>query len=352
MAARDDWRHAAVPPTATVADAMHKLDAASTQIVLVVDPDDRLLGTITDGDIRRAILRQTPLDAKVERVMNPHPVTAPGGDGRDALMQLMRARHVHQLPLLSSDGRVVGLELIDRLMARPARTSAAVVMAGGLGTRLRPLTEHTPKPLLDVGGRPLLETTLACLAEHGFGTIYLAVNYLADQIEDRFGDGAERGLRIEYLREDAFLGTAGALALLPEPPSAPLLVMNGDILTKLDFSQLMDFHQAQGADITMCIRQISTRVPYGVVDLDEHRVVTITEKPEQHHFVNAGVYVLDPGVVAGIGTAGRLDMTDLAQQVSAGGGTVAAFPIREYWLDIGQLADYDQARADYPRVFG
>jgi dTDP-glucose pyrophosphorylase len=346
------WRAAALSPRESVREAMERLDAARTQIVLVIDPDGRLLGTVTDGDIRRAILRQTDLDASVEEVMNAHPVTARSGAHPEALVGIMRDRQVHQLPLVDESGRVTGLELLDRLMASPPRENAAVLMAGGLGSRLRPLTETTPKPLLEIGGRPLLETIIETLAEHGFRRLYLSVNYRADQIEAHFGDGKARGLRIDYLREDTFLGTAGALSLLPEPPEAPLLVMNGDILTTLDFGQLMDFHDAQDADLTMCIRQISTRVPYGVVDLDENRIVAITEKPEQQHFVNAGIYVLDPGVVAGIAAGRRLDMTELAQEVSAGGRTVAAFPIREYWLDIGQPADYERAQADYARIFG
>lgn len=347
----DAWRSSALPATATVRDAMERLDAAGTQIVLVVDPDDRLLGTITDGDIRRALLRQTALDAPIDGVMNPHPITAPAHEHPDALVALMRDRHVHQLPLLDSEGRLAGLRLLDRLLARPDRPNAAVVMAGGRGTRLRPLTDRVPKPLLQVGRRPLLDTTLELLAEHGIRRVYLSVNYLAEQVIDHVGDGAAHGLRVEYLREDEPLGTAGALSLLPAIPTAPLVVMNGDILTRLDLGQLIDFHDAQRAALTMCIRQVSSRVPYGVVDLDEGRVVAITEKPEQQHFVNAGIYVLEPSVVAGLQPGRHLDMTELAQDVGAAGGTVAAFPIREYWLDIGQPADFERASADYDRVF-
>ncbi len=334
---------------------MQRLDSARTQIVLVVGADDRLLGTITDGDIRRAILRQDDLHAPVAQVMNPNPVTARSADGIAVLVARMRDRNVHQLPILGPDGRIEALELLDDLTASPrgerARDNVAVIMAGGLGTRLRPLTDTTPKPLLDIGGKPLLETSIGSLAAHGFRRLYVSVNYRADQIEAYFGDGAERGLEIGYLREDEFLGTAGALSLLPAVPESPLLVMNGDILTRLDFGQLMDFHTAEGAELTMCICQISTRVPYGVVDLDENRVVTITEKPERQHFVNAGIYVVAPALVAGLARGRHLDMTELAQEVGARGGTVVAFPIREYWLDIGQPADYEKAQQDYARVF-
>jgi NDP-sugar pyrophosphorylase family protein len=284
--------------------------------------------------------------------MNPHPITADATDQPDALVALMRARQVHQLPLLGADGRVAGLRLLDRLIERPERPNAAVVMAGGRGTRLRPLTDRVPKPLLEIGGRPLLDTTLDLLGEHGIRHVYVAVNYLADQVVEHVGDGAGHGLRVEYLREAEPLGTAGALALLPDPPTVPLVVMNGDILTRLDLGQLVDFHAAQGTDLTMCIRQVSSRVPYGVVDLDEGRVVSITEKPEQQHFVNAGIYVIEPHVIADFVHGQHLDMTELAQQVGAGGGSVAAFPIREYWLDIGQPADFERAAADYDRVFG
>ena len=341
------WRDAIVPPDASIREAMRRLDAAATQILLVADADGRLLGTVTDGDIRRAILRQDDLEADISRVMNPSPVVARAGEPRATLVPLMRERHVHQLPLLDAEGRLAGLELIDRFLETPVRANAAVLMAGGLGTRLRPLTDSTPKPLLDVGGRPLLERTMVSLIGHGFRRFYLSVNYLADRVEAHFGDGSRWGVEVRYLRETEPLGTAGALSLLPEPPVAPVLVMNGDILTRLHFGQLVDFHDAQRPDLTMCIRQIAMQVPYGVVDLDEHRVVSITEKPQQYHFVNAGIYVVQPAVIAGMTRGGRLDMTELAQGVGERGGTVAAFPIREFWLDVGRVEDLERARAEF-----
>ena len=349
MSAR--WEDTIVGPDLPLLDAIARLDSAALQILLVLDEDRRLIGTLTDGDIRRAILRHMPLDGRVADAMHRTPTTISLGTYREEAMRRMRERHVRQLPILDAAGRAVGLELVDEVLAQPARPNAVVLMAGGLGRRLRPLTEKTPKPLLRVGGRPLLETIIESFAEYGFTRFFLSINYRADQVEEYFGDGSELGVRIDYLREDEFLGTAGALSLLPETPAEPIVVMNGDILTRLDFGQLLDFHTRTEAEMTMCVREYDIEVPYGVVEVDGEEVTSLVEKPVARHFVNAGVYVLAPGLIADIHDGERLDMTDLAHRVMAGSGRLSAFPIREYWLDIGHVKDYERAQADFARYF-
>jgi dTDP-glucose pyrophosphorylase len=344
------WREAIVPAATPLLDAIARLDAAGLQILLVVDDAGRLVGTVTDGDVRRGILAQRPLNGPVGDVMHATPTTRPAGTGRDEARRAMRDAKVRQLPLLDPEGRPAGLEMLDEGIGAD-RPNAVVIMAGGLGQRLRPLTEEMPKPLLRVGGRPLLETIIEAFAEHGFRRFFLSVNYRAAQVEEHFGDGSRLGVEIGYLREDAFLGTAGALSLLPEVLPEPVIVMNGDILTRVDFGQLVEFHARTGAVMTMCVREYEVEVPYGVVEVDGERITSLVEKPTTHHFINAGIYVLGPSLLATIRSGERLDMTDLAARVLDRGGTLSAFPIREYWLDIGHLEDFERAQADFAEHF-
>jgi dTDP-glucose pyrophosphorylase len=345
------WQDAVVDQATPLLEAIGRLDAAAIQILLVTDAEGRLAGTLTDGDVRRAILRQLPLDSPVADAMHRSPTTIPVGAAREEAIGLMRERRLRHLPIVDAERRPVGLELLDEVTAPAARSNAVVLMAGGLGTRLRPLTETTPKPLLRVGGRPLLETIVESFADHGFARFFLSINYRADQVEAYFGDGSRLGVQVEYLREDEALGTAGALSLLPETPTEPIVVMNGDILTRLDYGQLIDFHSRTRAEMTMCVREYEMEVPYGVVEVDGERVTSLVEKPTARHFVNAGIYVLAPSLLATIRRGERLDMTDLAQRVMNANGVLSAFPIHEYWLDIGHLKDYERAQADFARYF-
>ena len=345
------WQDAVVGEDLPLLDAIARLDAAALQILIVTDAEGRLAGTLTDGDVRRAILRQLSLDSPVADAMHRSPTTIPVGASREEAIGRMRERRLRHLPIIDGGGRPVGLELLDEVAAPATRPNAVVLMAGGLGTRLRPLTETTPKPLLRVGGRPLLETIVESFADHGFTRFFLSINYRADQVEAYFGDGSQLGVEVDYLREDEALGTAGALSLLPEAPTEPIVVMNGDILTRLDFGQLIDFHSRTHAELTMCVREYEMQVPYGVVEVEGERVTSLVEKPTARHFVNAGIYVLAPSLIANIRRGERLDMTDLAQRVMAGNGRLSAFPIREYWLDIGHLKDYERAQADFARYF-
>ena len=343
------WRGTLLRSTAPLAEAIRIIDTSSKQICLVVDDADRLLGTVTDGDIRRAILNAIPLDAPVDRVMNRAPTTLPPGHDRDQAMQLMRSKQLHQLPVVDVDRRVVGLVLIDDLMQEGQRADNWVVlMAGGLGSRLRPLTETTPKPMLMVGVKPLLETTIENFVQQGFRRFYVSVNYLADKVKEYFGDGTRWGCEIRYLEEKEQLGTAGALGLLPERPQSPLIVMNGDVLTKVNFGHLLDFHREHKAAATMCVREYDFRVPYGVVQLDGARINGLVEKPVHSFFVNAGIYVVDPDLLDVVPRDGRqFHMTHLFENARAAGRDTAAFPIREYWIDIGQVDDLARANGDW-----
>lgn len=332
--------------------AVETIEAGARQIALVVDGDRRLLGTVTDGDIRRGILRGIGLDQPASRVMNVQPLTARPEQGRDAVLRLMRDREIHQIPVVDAVGRVVGLETLDDLIHQDALDIWVVLMAGGLGTRLRPLTDSIPKPLLPVGGRPLLETIIENFAMQGFRRIFLSVNYKAEMFENHFGDGSSLGVQIEYVHEQDRMGTAGALALLPERPENPLIVMNGDLLTTVNFRQFLGFHREHRARATMGVREYSFQVPYGVVETDHQRLVAISEKPVHHFFVSAGMYVLEPDVLDLIPHGEPYDMPKLFESIISQGGEASVFPVREYWLDIGRLDDLERAQNEFGKLFG
>jgi len=346
-----DWKDAVVSPETPLGDAIAKVDTSGLQVALVLAQDDTLLGILTDGNIRRAILAGKSLQAPVSDVMMAHPTTIASSAPRNEMLALMRSRSLHHLPLINPGGTIVGLVTLDELIGAAERPNWVVLMAGGLGTRLRPLTDEYPKPLLEVGGKPILETILSGFAEQGFKRIFLSVNFKAEMIREHFGSGDRWGVQVEYLHEGTRLGTAGALSLLPETPTAPILVMNGDLLTRVNYDNLMQFHIGQGAVATMAVREYDFQVPYGVVHLDGTHIESIEEKPIQKHFINAGIYVLSPEVLDYLPNANStFDMTTLFEQLLAVKRPVAAYPLHEYWQDIGGLKELEQAQMDWSTV--
>lgn len=346
------WDKVLIPPGASIHDAIEAIDRGSLQICLVVDTERRLLGTVTDGDIRRAILAGVDMGAPAEGIMYRTPHVGREGDARETLLARMAAEMIRQIPLLDAEGRVVGLAYIEDLLSPPkARENWVVLMAGGRGTRLRPLTESAPKPLLTVGDKPLLETILESFIEQNFKRFYMAVHYRADMIRDHFGDGGKWDAEIRYIEEKKRLGTAGALRLIPERPQAPMIVMNGDLLTRVNFQHLLDYHRQHGSKATMCVRAYDFRVPFGVVQIEDNRIKGIDEKPLHSFFVNAGIYVLEPEVIDRIPEGQLYDMTTLFENIIKSEDTTAVFPIHEYWLDVGRMDDLDQANKEFPEAF-
>lgn len=323
------------------------IDRGAAQLALVIDSHQRLLGTVTDGDIRRGLLRGLSLDAPVENVMQRHFRSLPASAGETDALELMRRNGLHQVPALDEKGRVSRLYLLEELLRPQGRPNTVVLMAGGKGERLRPLTADCPKPMLPVGGKPMLEIILQQCVDAGFNRFFLSVNYLKQQIIDHFGDGSRWGVSVEYLEENNPLGTGGALSLLPQIPDHPLLVMNGDVLTRVDFKQLMNFHQEHAAEATMCVREYVTQIPYGVVQIDGTSVVGLQEKPALSHYVNAGIYVLNPSVLSLLQPGSACDMPALLERAKAEGGQIAAFPIHEYWLDIGHPDTLRRAQGEW-----
>jgi dTDP-glucose pyrophosphorylase len=341
-----------IPPTHSIRQAIACIDRGGQGIAIVVDEERRLLGTISDGDVRRAMLASVDLDTPVGALLArkaespyPRPVTAPVGTPREALLQLMQERVLRQIPLLDEDGRVRDLALLNDLLPTQDVPLQAVIMAGGFGTRLRPLTEELPKPMLPVGDRPLMERIIVQLREAGIRQVNVTTHHQRERIIRYFGDGRAFGVEMTYVNEDRPLGTAGALGLMPAP-QGPLLVINGDILTQVDFRAMVAFHQEQRADMTVGVRQYSLQVPYGVIECDGPYVRRLTEKPQLRLFVNAGIYLLEPAVHQYIRSDQHFDMTDLIQRLLDAQQSVVSFPIHEYWLDIGQHPDYVRAQED------
>lgn len=328
------------------------IDKAELQIALVVDERRRLLGTVSDGDVRRALLRGVTLEDDIRSVMNTRPLTVTPSWQPAAVDALMLRTGLRRMPIVTEGDAVRGLAVPSRDVLRPAPTQRVVVMAGGLGKRLGKLTRNTPKPLLQVGTKPILETILDSFVEQGFTDFTFTVNYRAEMIMDYFGDGSRWGVAIDYVREREPLGTAGALALLPDRPETPVVVMNGDLLTRVDFRKLLDFHRLTGQTATMTVREHEIAVPYGVVDVRAQRVTELVEKPVKRYFINAGIYVLEPSCIDYLPQDTYCDMTDLFARLLEQGYPIGAFPIHEYWQDIGQVDDLQRANHDYFEHWG
>ncbi|KMZ44021.1 MULTISPECIES: nucleotidyltransferase family protein [Bacillales] len=347
-----DWRELLVSPQTPILHTLEIIDKSARQIALVADENDRLLGTVTDGDIRRGLLKGRALQDPISLIMNSFPTVASPYETRENILALMKIKKIHQIPIVDEDGKIVHVEVLNELLRPTKKDNWVVLMAGGLGTRLHPLTHDCPKPLLPVGNKPLLETILQSFIDQGFHRFYISVKYKAEMIQEHFGDGSNWGISIQYLQEKESLGTAGALSLLPEKPSEPFFVMNGDLLTKVNFEQLLDFHKTYQAQATMCVREYDHQIPYGVVRLDQYRLTSIEEKPTQRFFVNAGIYVLSPDAVENIPHNQYFDMPSLFDHLVKNQQQTIAFPIREYWLDIGRMADFERANMEFAEVFG
>lgn len=346
------WRQSLALASASISDVLKKIDAGSLQISVIVDKNGRLLGTVTDGDVRRGILRGVALSDEVSRIMNREPVTATPDMGADQIRLLMEEKRIHQIPIVDKKNCVVDIKILDELMRRAKRENWVVLMAGGVGRRLRPLTNNLPKPLIQVGAKPLLETILENFIDCGFRNFFIAVNFRQEMIRKHFGNGSRWNVKIKYIKENKVLGTAGPLSLLPSKPKAPLIVMNGDLLTNIRFDQLLEFHSDNSSMATMAVREYDFQVPYGVVRTGEHQILQIDEKPVQRFLVNAGVYVLEPQALAYLPKNTFYDMPQLFDLLIKKKMPVTAFPIREYWLDIGHKDDLERANGDYFSIFG
>lgn len=346
----DRWKNALLPADCKFADAILSLDRSALQIALVVSPDGILMGTLTDGDIRRGLLRGLTMTSPIENIVSRAPLVVPPELGRETVLHLMRSNHVHQVPVVEEGGRIVGLHLWDELMEPAQRQNRMLIMAGGKGTRLHPYTEHCPKPMLEVGGKPMLEHIIERAKSEGFSRFTLAVHYLGHMIEEHFGDGSRLGVHVDYLHEEKPLGTAGAIGLLTLRPDSAFIVSNGDVLTDVHYGELLDFHKRHAAAATMAVRLHEWQNPFGVVHTEGMDIVGFEEKPVSRSLINAGVYVLEPQALDVLNEGEHCDMPTLFSRLKERAARTIVYPMHEPWLDVGRVADLESARAQNPGI--
>jgi dTDP-glucose pyrophosphorylase len=332
-------------PELSIAEAISQLDAAGTGGLVLCHADRQVAGLLTDGDLRRAVLRKVSLADPCGSIATTDPVVAMEPIGPAEALQVMLEHDINHLPVVDKAGVLVDFLLRKNMVVDAPGHLSAVVMAGGFGKRLMPLTETVPKPMLPMGERPILERTIDQLRGAGIREVHLTTHYLPESIVGHFGNGEAFGVRISYATEDEPLGTAGGLRLIPRP-NGPFLVINGDILTRVSYQEMLRFHRKHDATLTVGIRAHEVEVPFGVVECDDVRVVDLTEKPRIHLLVNAGIYLLEPGAWDRIPAGRRFDMTDLIRRLLGEGMTVVGFPIIEYWKDVGRHEDYRSAQED------
>ena len=339
------WRKALVNSNVTLEQAIEVLDKAALRIALIVGEDDKLLGTLTDGDVRRALLKHLPLNTPVTEVMNTKPKTAEQAWTESRVLAMLEQYELLQIPLVDSEDRVLGLANLHDILNKHRHDNPVFLMAGGFGTRLRPLTNNCPKPMLKVGDKPILEQILLNFVEAGFHRFYISTHYMSEVIRDYFGDGEKWGVSIQYVYEDEPLGTGGALGLLPHDEiDQPMFMMNGDLLTSLNLHSFLEFHERQTGVATMCVREYEHQVPYGVITSEGTQIKSMLEKPVHRFFVNAGIYLLEPSLVNSVVPGTRIDMPTLLEKQIDDDKTVNMFPVHEYWLDIGRMEDFEKAQ--------
>jgi dTDP-glucose pyrophosphorylase len=338
------WRTTLLPLQSTLEQAINNLNETSLQIILVVSPDGKLLGTITDGDIRRSLINSYDTKSSVETIMHLEPLVVPPDLSRKMVLQLMQANQIHHVPIVDENRHVLGLHLWDEIIAPSQRPNIMLIMAGGQGARLRPHTENCPKPLLVVGGKPMLEHIILGAKAEGFQHFTLAVHYLGGMIEEYFGDGSQWDVCIDYLREESPLGTAGAMDLLNPRPELPFVVSNGDVLTDIRYGELLDYHCRHGASATMAVRMHEWHHPFGVVRTKGVDIISFEEKPVVRNHINAGVYALEPAVLDTIKAGECCDMPTLFNRLLNSTERTIVYPMHEPWLDVGRAGDLDQAQ--------
>lgn len=339
-----NWKNILVSPQNSINFVLGVINKEALKLAIVVDENKHLLGTVSDGDVRRALLNNISLETPISEIMHLKPTTADVSSTRIFLLNLMESKQLDAIPILNNR-LVVGLETLHGLLQKPQYRNPVFLMAGGFGSRLKPLTDSCPKPLLKIGSRPILETVILQFIRAGFTQFYISTHYLPEMIHAAFGDGRKWGVEITYIHENTPLGTGGALGLLPDDlPELPVIVMNGDVLTKIDFEALLAFHNAQESRATMCVREFEYQVPFGVVESEGYKIIGLVEKPTYRYRVNAGIYVINKDIINNVNHNEYLDMPTLFESLIDHEAHV--YPFHEYWLDIGRMDDFNRAQID------
>jgi dTDP-glucose pyrophosphorylase len=341
-----DWKNVLLKPNDPIRNALKLIEKESLKIALVVDEKLNLLGIVTDGDIRRGLLQSLSVDSPVNEVMNKSPLIAEYGTPRKELLKIMEKEQLLSIPLIKN-GVVAGVETFQHPKDIHIYQNPVFLMAGGFGSRLRPLTDNCPKPMLKIAEKPILELLINNFIKAGFINFYISTHYLGHMISDYFGDGSNWNINIQYVHEDEPLGTGGALGLLPnDMPDLPLIVVNGDIVTDVDFERVIHFHNKNNAEATICVRDYEYQIPFGVINGEGNRITSMEEKPVQQFFVNAGMYVISRNILKAVPKNTYIDMPTLLEKYIEVNKGVMMFPVHEYWIDIGRLQDYKRAEID------
>jgi dTDP-glucose pyrophosphorylase len=339
------WQKAILPISSTIEEVIRNLNQTAIKIVLISDSDGRLQGTLSDGDIRRGLLKGLTLSSPIQSIVHQNALVVPAGMTRDTVLSMMTANKVQQIPVVDDNGKIVGLHIWDEVASVQARPNSMVIMAGGMGTRLLPHTESCPKPMLLIQGKPMLEHIIERAKSEGFSHFILAIHHLGHMIEGYFGDGGKFDVRIDYLREKAPLGTAGALSLLDPLPKYPFVVTNGDVITDIRYGEILDFHLRHQAAATMAVRVYEWQHPFGVVEINGVEIIGFEEKPIARSHVNAGVYVIEPDSLGQLQKDARCDMPTLFERLQEKAQRTVAYPMHEPWLDVGRPDDLAKARS-------
>lgn len=335
----------------TIKEALNVINEGEMRIAFIVDEQGKLLGILSDGDIRRAFLNNYTLENTIEKIFNKNYIYSQVGDSKDKIIELANFHQVYQIPILDDKMILVGIEELNSLITQPLRSNKIVLMVGGLGTRLRPLTDEVPKPLLKVANKPILEIIIENFSKYGFKEFILSVNYKSKMIEDYFGNGSKFGVNIEYINETQRMGTAGALSLMEDKLKESFFVMNGDLLTDINFEHLLKFHIENKCQATMCVREYDLQIPYGVVNINNKYIQSIEEKPLHTFCVNAGIYILEPSILKYVPKNKFYDMPTLFETIIENKYKAISFPIKDYWLDIGEIEQYKKANLEYGNIF-
>lgn len=346
-----NYKNILLQPKSTIKEALKVIDAGTIQIALVVDKDEKLIGTLTDGDIRRGLLNDLSLNDTIETLIYKKPVVCNIKDTKEKILDMAVSKKIYQIPIVDDNGKLVGVEEVDELLRLKQKSNPVVLMVGGLGTRLRPLTENIPKPMLKVGNKPILETIITNFKKYGFVNFILCVSYKSEVIIDYFKDGLEFGVNIKYIHENKRMGTAGALSLIRDELKESFFVMNGDLLTNINFERMIEYHQSNKSKATIGVREYDFQIPYGVVNTDGIDVYSIDEKPIHNFFVSGGVYILNPQVLKFVPDDEFYDMPTLFENVIKNNMKSISFPIHEYWLDIGRIEEFEKANDEFYKVF-
>ena len=346
-----DIQNIKLSKNASIEEALKVIGDGAMQIALIVDKSDKLIGTLTDGDIRRGLLKGLDLKSSIKSIIFKTPTIAKESDTKEMILKLAISKKLNQIPIIDESGKVIGIQEISQLVKPSEKKNKVILMVGGLGERLGSLTKDTPKPMLKVGNKSILETIVESFKGYGYTNIVMCLNYKSEIIQDYFGDGSEFGVNIEYILEEKRMGTAGALSLLKDNLKEPFFVMNGDLLTNVNFEKIHEFYLSNNAQALMCVREYESQVPYGVINIENTKIVSVEEKPTQKFFVNAGIYMLNPEVLKYIPKNEFYNMTTLFEKLIDKDKNIISFPIDGYWLDIGRFEEYKKANEEYNEVF-